>query len=71
LASRNNVKNIVIVGASFIGLESASALKKELKDGVNITVVGSTSVAFQNTLGADVGGVSLITLYTKGNITST
>lgn len=45
-------KNIVIVGASYIGLESASAIKKELKDAVNITVVSSGSVAFEKTLGA-------------------
>lgn len=39
-------KNIVIIGSSFIGLESASSIKQELKDGVNITVVDSSKVAF-------------------------
>lgn len=50
-----NVKNIVIVGASFIGLETASAIKSELKDAVNITVIGSSAVPFENILGREVG----------------
>jgi NAD(P)H-nitrite reductase large subunit len=35
-----SAKNIVVVGSSFIGLESAATLKAELKDAANITVVG-------------------------------
>ncbi|CAD8152841.1 unnamed protein product [Paramecium octaurelia] len=49
-------KNIVVVGASFIGMETASAIKKELKDQVNITVVDSTTVPFERVLGKEVGG---------------
>ncbi|CAD8059614.1 unnamed protein product [Paramecium primaurelia] len=49
-------KNIVVVGASFIGMETASAIKKELKDQVNIIVVDSTSVPFERVLGKEVGG---------------
>lgn len=48
-------KNIVIIGSSFIGLESAASLKAELKDKVNITVVGPNKVAFQDSLGPIVG----------------
>lgn len=44
--SAKKAKNIVIVGASFIGLETASVLKKEFKDDVNITVVDSSDVPF-------------------------
>jgi NAD(P)H-nitrite reductase large subunit len=40
-------KNIVIVGSSFIGLEAASALKKELKEGANVTVVSAERVPFE------------------------
>ncbi|CAK75778.1 unnamed protein product (macronuclear) [Paramecium tetraurelia] len=49
-------KNIVVVGASFIGMETASAIKKEFKDQVNITVVDSTTVPFERVLGKEVGG---------------
>ncbi|CAD8149368.1 unnamed protein product [Paramecium pentaurelia] len=49
-------KNIVVVGASFIGMETASAIKKELKDQVNIIVVDSTTVPFERVLGKEVGG---------------
>lgn len=45
------VKNIVIVGASFIGMEMASSLKKELQGNVNITVVDVTSTPFERALG--------------------
>ncbi|CAD8166108.1 unnamed protein product [Paramecium pentaurelia] len=48
-------KNIVIVGASFIGMETASAIKKELKDQVNITVVDNSTVPFERVLGTEVG----------------
>ncbi|CAD8063567.1 unnamed protein product [Paramecium sonneborni] len=50
-----SAQNIVIVGASFIGMEIASAIKKELKDQVNVTVVDNTSVPFEKVLGTEVG----------------
>jgi len=48
-------KKIVIIGASFIGLETASAIKKELKDAVDITVVDIAPVPFEKSLGKEVG----------------
>ena len=50
-----NAKNIVIIGTSFIGLETAAAIKNELKDKVNITVVGDTAVPFERSLGPQIG----------------
>jgi len=44
-------------------LESASAIKKELKDNVNVTVVGTGSVAFESTLGNKIGGVNYLFIY--------
>jgi NADPH-dependent 2,4-dienoyl-CoA reductase/sulfur reductase-like enzyme len=52
-----NAKNIVVIGASFIGLETAGTIKNELKDKVNITVVDSNKVAFEKSLGKEIGQV--------------
>lgn len=49
-----NAKNIVIVGSSFIGLESASNLKKANKE-ANVTVVDMIEVPFEKVLGKEVG----------------
>lgn len=49
------IKNIVVIGASFIGMETASAIKKELKENVNITVVDIFKAPFERVLGAEVG----------------
>jgi NADPH-dependent 2,4-dienoyl-CoA reductase/sulfur reductase-like enzyme len=43
---------IVIVGASFIGMETAASL---VENDVSITVVAPESVPFQNTLGKEIG----------------
>lgn len=48
-------KNILIVGASFIGLESAWSLKRELKDGATITVIDQNSAPMERSFGADIG----------------
>jgi apoptosis-inducing factor 3 len=44
----------VVVGASFIGMETAAALRKR---GLSVTVVGRSSVPFQRTLGPEVGAM--------------
>lgn len=49
-------KNIVVLGASFIGMESASAIKGRYKD-ANITIVDVNETPFQRTLGKDIGGL--------------
>lgn len=40
--SAGSSKNVVIIGASFIGMETASAIKLALKEKVNVTVVDMT-----------------------------
>ncbi|MBZ0293841.1 MAG: FAD-dependent oxidoreductase [Anaerolineae bacterium] len=51
-----SAKRIVIIGASFIGMEAAAHLAKYKKDDdVDITVVGQESVPFVAVLGKDVG----------------
>ena len=48
-------KNIVIIGASFIGSECAASLKAHYKDAVNISMVNGESVPFELTLGKELG----------------
>lgn len=48
-------KNIVVIGAGFIGVEAAGTLKMELKDDANITVVSGGSEAYASSLGPQVG----------------
>jgi len=43
-----------VVGASFIGMEAAAALRKR---GLSVTVVGRGSVPFQGTLGSEIGAM--------------
>jgi NADPH-dependent 2,4-dienoyl-CoA reductase/sulfur reductase-like enzyme/nitrite reductase/ring-hydroxylating ferredoxin subunit len=45
---------VVVVGTSFIGMETAASLKKR---GLAVTVVGPGSVPFEKTLGPEVGGM--------------
>jgi NADPH-dependent 2,4-dienoyl-CoA reductase/sulfur reductase-like enzyme len=53
-ATASGAKNIVIIGASFIGMEMASNLKK-LYPSANITVVDRNSSPFHKILGIDIG----------------
>jgi NADPH-dependent 2,4-dienoyl-CoA reductase/sulfur reductase-like enzyme len=55
-AAAAGAKNVVIVGAGFIGLEAAFALKKQLNV-ANVTVVEPSQVPLQHVLGAEVGAV--------------
>lgn len=48
-------KNVVIIGGSFIGMETAANFKGEFKDNVNITVVEVNEVPFARALGRVVG----------------
>ena len=50
-------KNITIIGAGFIGMELASAIKMALKDQVNITILEATDAPLKNVLGEKVGKV--------------
>lgn len=49
-----NAKNIVIIGSGFIGMESASNLKKA-NNNANITVVDMIEYPFERILGKEVG----------------
>lgn len=60
-------KNITIIGAGFIGMELASAIKMALKDQVNITILEATDAPLKNVLGEKVGRV-LQTLSEKNGI---
>jgi NADPH-dependent 2,4-dienoyl-CoA reductase/sulfur reductase-like enzyme len=55
-AAATGAKRAVIVGAGFIGLEAAFALKKQLNV-ESVTVVESSQVPLQHVLGAEVGTV--------------
>lgn len=54
-ASVENSKKLVVIGASFIGLETAASIKDFLKDKIDVTVVDSASVPYERVLGAKVG----------------
>jgi NADPH-dependent 2,4-dienoyl-CoA reductase/sulfur reductase-like enzyme/nitrite reductase/ring-hydroxylating ferredoxin subunit len=45
---------VVVVGTSFIGMETAAALRKR---GLTVTVIGPGPVPFEKTLGPEVGGM--------------
>lgn len=47
-----NAKNVVVVGASFIGMEAAASLQSR---GHSVTVVAPDKVPFAKTLGSDIG----------------
>lgn len=50
-------KNVVVIGASFIGYECAANLVSTFKDKINVNVVDFFSTPFERTLGKEVGGV--------------
>ena len=49
-----HAKNIVIVGASFIGMELAATLREKYKN-CNITVIDNNSCPFEKVLGVKIG----------------
>jgi NADPH-dependent 2,4-dienoyl-CoA reductase/sulfur reductase-like enzyme len=53
-SSLKDVKNIVIIGSGFIGMESASNLKKANKN-ANVTVVDMIEYPFERILGKEIG----------------
>lgn len=44
-----------MIGASFIGLETAASVKDFLKDKIDVTVVDSSKVPYERVLGTEVG----------------
>ncbi|XP_008286824.1 apoptosis-inducing factor 3 [Stegastes partitus] len=54
--------NVVLVGTSFVGMEVASYL---IDKASRITVIGSSELPYQNTLGREIGRVTLMMLSEK------
>ncbi|KAK7925767.1 hypothetical protein WMY93_008077 [Mugilogobius chulae] len=54
---------IVLVGTSFVGMEVASYMLNKASD---ITVIGSSDLPYQNTLGKEIGKITLTMLADKG-----
>lgn len=52
IAAAQNAQNAVVIGASFIGMETACGLKER---GLAVTVVAPGKVPFEQTLGAEIG----------------
>ncbi|XP_028323056.1 apoptosis-inducing factor 3 [Gouania willdenowi] len=55
--------NVVVVGTSFVGMEVASYL---IDKAIGITVIGSSELPYQNTLGREIGKVTMMMLSEKG-----
>lgn len=45
------VKNVTIIGAGFIGMEVASAIKLTLKDQVEVSIIDSAAAPLQGVVG--------------------
>lgn len=52
IKAAGSAKNAVVIGASFIGMETAFSLKQR---GLNVTVAAPDKVPFEKTLGAEIG----------------
>ena len=52
-----DAKKLVIIGASFVGLETASSVKDFLKDKIEVTVIDTAKVPYERVLGEAVGTV--------------
>jgi apoptosis-inducing factor 3 len=52
IKAASQAERAVVVGTSFIGMETAAALRKR---GLSVTVVGRGAVPFERTLGAEIG----------------
>jgi len=50
-----DAKKLVIIGASFVGLETASSVKDFLKDKIEVTVIDTAKVPYERVLGEAVG----------------
>lgn len=51
------MKNVTIIGAGFIGMELASAIKLQLKENINVNVVDQASVPLEAAVGKEIGEV--------------
>lgn len=54
-AAVQSAKNVVVIGGSFIGSETAASLKMNFKDKIKIDIVNSGESLFNHSLGTEVG----------------
>lgn len=54
---KEGVKNVTIIGAGLIGIETASSIKAALKDKVNITLIEQAKTPLEHIFGAQIGNV--------------
>lgn len=54
---------VVLVGTSFVGMEVASYM---INKASSVTVIGSSELPYQNTLGREIGKITLMMLADKG-----
>jgi NAD(P)H-nitrite reductase large subunit len=54
-----NAKKVVILGSGFIGSESASALKLQYKDAMDVSIVSLTEFPFEKQFGKELGAMFL------------
>ena len=66
IAKRAEGKKVVIVGASFIGMEVAAFLSTK-SGATSVTVAGNTRLPFENTLGKEVSLFIFIFLFSRGS----
>lgn len=50
-----DAKKLVIIGASFVGLETASSVKDYLKDKIDVTIIDIAKVPYERIFGEAVG----------------
>ncbi|HEX6926344.1 MAG TPA: FAD-dependent oxidoreductase [Longimicrobiaceae bacterium] len=63
IRAAESAKRVVIVGASFIGMEAAASLRNR---GLEVTVVAPISVPFEHNLGPEIGRVLMATHQKNG-----
>jgi apoptosis-inducing factor 3 len=65
IEAAKNSKEAVIIGSSFIGMESAFSMTER---GIKVTVISPDEIPFEQTLGKEIGEL-LKTLHEKGGVT--
>ena len=66
-AKGRDIRNIVVIGGSFIATETAGSLKSDFKDS-NVTLLNKSDVVFKNSFGKEVGK-KMADFITKNGVT--